>query len=449
MTKQNKHTFLFWKQLHRSPTLMEPAKALFDPSADITDQLNLLVFSPALNAYVMWLLRKAMEDGIQRLYFLARDGYLVYLTAQQYCQALNLPMDCRYLYCSRYSLRIPLYHTDLEGTLEHICRGGLRVTPTMLLIRSGFLPEEIPDFLRKLDLPYADDECIPHSQLSVLREILASNREYMDLLRMRSAQRLPALRSYFAQEGLFEDCPIAIVDCGWTGSTQRSIQNVMDLCGAHVHLQGYYYGLFSLPSDVDPVYCHAFAFAPKSGLMRKVFFNNNVFETVFSAPHGSTIGYEDTDGVFSPILSEPDALGCDLVKTLERCLRQYTGVLLSGLNTNQFLSLDIRLLRDVSCGLFRILMCSPTPEEAACLGKIPFSDDLMDSNRQHLAAELSGDELRGHHFLPKLLSVIGWKRQVVPGSAWYEASAVLHGRHSFWNRMNYTLYKLALYLLPR
>lgn len=449
MATQNRHTASYWKQLRRCPTLLEPARMLYDPSGSIAERLGLLVFAPALNAYVTWLLRRAMEDGIRRLYFLARDGYLVYQTAWKYCQQLGLPLECRYLYCSRYSLRIPLYHLDPEGALEHICRSGLHVTPEILLIRSGFLSEEIPALLRQLELPYADDERIPYAQLSRIRDLLASNLVYTELLRERSVQKLPQLRGYFAQEGLLEDCPIAIVDCGWTGSMQKSVQIAMNLFGSGIRLQGYYYGLYSLPADADPACYHTFAFSRKGNLLQKVFFNNNVFETVFSAPHGSTLGYIETDGTFVPILSEPERKNCELVQALERCLDAYTAALLRRADPQLFRSLNIHTMRSVSCGLFRLLMCSPTLEEATWLGTMPFSDDLMDTNRQHLAANLSGAELHSHHLVPKLLSMTGLSKRSATDSAWYEGSAVLYGRHSRWNQANHTLYKVALYLKPR
>ena len=65
---------------------------------------------PILFDYVWWILYQAQQRGIQRLYFLARDGYLLREIAQQFCARFGLKIECRYLYCSRAALRMPSYH---------------------------------------------------------------------------------------------------------------------------------------------------------------------------------------------------------------------------------------------------------------------------------------------------------------------------------------------------
>lgn len=100
------------------------------------------VLSPALHGYILWVLREAAASGKKRLYFLARDGYLMYRTAVILCRELELPLECRYLCCSRYSLRLPAYHLDHQGALEYICRGGIDVTMRKILDRAGLTEEE-------------------------------------------------------------------------------------------------------------------------------------------------------------------------------------------------------------------------------------------------------------------------------------------------------------------
>ena len=78
------------------------------------------VLAPALNGFVAWVLTESMKQGIKRLYFLARDGYFMYQTAKFYVEELGLPIECKYLYCSRYSIRVPNYHLDIEKALDYI-----------------------------------------------------------------------------------------------------------------------------------------------------------------------------------------------------------------------------------------------------------------------------------------------------------------------------------------
>ena len=437
--------------LQRSKILSAPAEKMYTPKMDSAPLCCTchLVLSPAINAYVIWVLRTAVQSGIKRLYFLARDGYLVYATAKAYCAKLNLPIECRYLYCSRYSLRVPLYHLDLSEALDHICRGGIRVTPRKLMIRSGFSQVEIAALLPQLELPYDADTCIPYASLPQMQELLKRNHVYLSAVTKASAQALPALKGYFAQEGLLDDCPIAIVDSGWTGTMQKSIQQIRKLCGCSNDIHGFYYGTYSLPRDACSSQYNSFAFSQRKHLWRKVFFNNNFFETVFCSPHGSTQGYKEENGRYIPILSQPDPRITSFILELEKQMTAYTSCLLADLTPQQFARLSLPQLQHTVSALFRLLMWAPTPREAEYFGSLPFSDDLLDSGLQELAAHLSEQQLRGNHLLPKLLSMTGLRPRPLHESAWYEASAVRFGHYPRWHRFSYTLYRTLLYMKPR
>ena len=79
------------------------------------------VLAPTLYEFVMWVLQKALQSGKKRLYFLARDGYQMYLAARQLCKQYDLDIECRYLKVSRYAVRVPEYHLLGERCLERIC----------------------------------------------------------------------------------------------------------------------------------------------------------------------------------------------------------------------------------------------------------------------------------------------------------------------------------------
>ena len=86
------------------------------------------IFAPLMTAFTVWVLREAEARGIKRLYFLSRDGYLLYRTAIRLVKSCKLDIECRYLYCSRYSLRVPMYSENVDEALSHVTRGGIDVT---------------------------------------------------------------------------------------------------------------------------------------------------------------------------------------------------------------------------------------------------------------------------------------------------------------------------------
>ena len=110
------------------------------------------VLGPALSAFVRWVLAEAVRTGKKRLYFLARDGYFMYQAARVYVQKLDLPVECRYLSCSRYSLRLPMYHLNLEEALDYICRDSIDADYTKLLNRAGLTAQEQTQVLKALGM---------------------------------------------------------------------------------------------------------------------------------------------------------------------------------------------------------------------------------------------------------------------------------------------------------
>ena len=79
------------------------------PGSSPWQQAACWALAPAVGAFSQWVLGRALKDGVRRLYFLSRDGWHFYHMAQRLCRAWGFPVECRYLYGSRYAWRLPLY----------------------------------------------------------------------------------------------------------------------------------------------------------------------------------------------------------------------------------------------------------------------------------------------------------------------------------------------------
>ena len=91
--------------------------------------------APVLVEFVKWVLRSAGEHGIRRIYFLARDGWPMYQAARILAEGRDSEIDCRYLKCSRYALRIPAFHLLGRSAVQQICMRGISVTLRKVLRR--------------------------------------------------------------------------------------------------------------------------------------------------------------------------------------------------------------------------------------------------------------------------------------------------------------------------
>ena len=411
---------------------------------DVFNKTSKEILAPALNDFVLWILRKAQRNGIRRLYFLARDGYLMYRCAGIYVERFHLPIECRYLCCSRYSLRLPMYHRDMGAALDYICRGGTEVTLDRILDRSGIKEEEKRITLEQLGMTGQRKKPISYPHLKRIRQKLEECPFFLKVVETNSREKLPSLLGYLEQEGLTEEGPIALVDSGWTGSMQKEICQALGILGKKERLTGYYWGLYELPKGVRREDYHCYYFSPEAGLRKKVYFSNSLFESIFSAPYGMTIGYEKVQGQWRPVYARADEERKRFLEELEKILLEYT--------RNQAASMkhieDSHLIRDrqeTEKSLSRF-MGKPEFQEAQIFGNQPFSDDIFDTEGQTAAGRMTEEELKANHVWNKVGKMSGFSSGYVKESPWYEGSAVLYGKRPGYHIFMYHLYKYLLYL---
>lgn len=444
--KKESSSSRYLDRLRENPYLLSGARRLPVPKGDILAEVSGYVLGPALAAFTHWLLQDAMERGIHRLYFLARDGYFFYHAALDFRRRLSIPIECRYLSCSRYSLRIPFFHVDREAALDFICRGGIDITLYKILSRAGLSGEDIQEVLQVLGGPYGKDEIIPYAELSQIRSCLSRCPAFLERMNQRSREAFPGLTGYLKQEGFLDTVPMAIVDSGWTGSIQKTLQSARKQCGGTGRLHGYYWGLYELPADICKASYHSYYFSPEGNLKEKVHFNNCVFEAVFTAPHGMTLEYAEKDGRYEPMYAPIREERIAFVEKTGEYMALYIRELLNELDLQSFKKRDLSVDRQTVGELLRLFMDTPTRQEAELFGNLSFSDDVLDRGDQRLAAPLSEEDIKANHVLHKLLVMSGRLRASVRESAWYEGSVVRCGRKVSYHLAQYTLYKYMRYI---
>lgn len=411
--------------LRASPALSAAAEQGEDAGADPMALAGQYVLGPALGAFVQWLLVQTAAAGQRRLYFLARDGYFFFHAARLLSRAAGLPVDCRYLSCSRYSLRLPLFHRDLAAAFDAVCRPSLRMTLDAILARAGLSPAERQAVQPELGLPFSLGSRIYTGDLPAIRLALARSPSFTRFLDARSRDALPGLAGYLKQEGLLEPEPAAVVDSGWVGSIQKTLNQVLFQLGQTQGLEGYYWGLYDLPPDQDPDRYHSYSFGPKGFWRRKAHFNNCLFEAVFTAPHGMTLSYREEGGRFFPCYGQISPEREAFVRRMEEILLSYIRRLAGHqpLGGPEGIKRDCRTVNR----LLELFLSSPTRREAECFGGLAFSDDALEGGEEAIAAPLTVQELQEGHLLPKLLEKRGLRPSGRRESAWYPGSAVLYG----------------------
>lgn len=410
------------------------------------EELYLHVCAPILISYVTWVLSEAIKSGKKRLYFLARDGYQMYVVAKCFCEAWELDIECRYLYVSRYAVRVPEYALLQENCLDRICVGGIDVTFHKIMRRAALTESESQQIASLTGYLGKEDQVLSYQEIHALKKELKGQKDFLECVYIHSVRAYKNTVAYFEQEGLLERVNYALVDSGWIGTMQQSIQNLLRTKKPEICLEGYYFGMYEWPRKECGRSYHSYYFAPTNQIRRKVYFSNSLFETIFSAPHGMAIGYERDEGKWNPIFDA--SAGCNAVnqKKSNWLLQQYLWEYTALVPASEWMNGVGKKNQKVAESLITLCMGKPSMYEVKAYGQDLFSDDVLEHDVKMVAAQLSEDEIKNQSFGSKACIMLGWKKGVIHESAWLEGSIVRNGKHVKYNLRHAAMYKYMLYL---
>ena len=160
--------------------------------------------APVLVEFVKWVLRSAGEHGIRRIYFLARDGWPMYQAARILAEGRDPEIDCRYLKCSRYALRIPAFHLLGRSAVQQICMGGISVTLRKVLRRGGLTDQEIRETARAMGRRDDLDRILSYQEVRELRGPLAQTELFWRYVAAHAEEAYGAAVGYLRREGLMD-----------------------------------------------------------------------------------------------------------------------------------------------------------------------------------------------------------------------------------------------------
>ncbi|MCS7123501.1 MAG: hypothetical protein RMJ17_02940 [Candidatus Aenigmarchaeota archaeon] len=299
------------------------------------------VVGPFLFSYVYWVLYKANEVGLEKLFFLSRDGQILSEIAHKISNSFNefKNIKMKYLYVSRKTLYLPTIVNDKDITL----------IPKVL---------KIDNFEKEFNI--------------------SSNQ---DILKTAKEKR-EKLIGYLLQEGFDKDSKIGVVDVGWRGRLQFCISKVLDLAGFYNGITGFYVGL------INPV--------PVFGKdKRYTFFStkNNyhilsapIIETFCGATHGLTIDYGILNDKFYPILKEKENL--EMInwglKVQQESVKLFCDLFLNNIQKYEII-LNLEDLQKISRIVLNLFINNPTKIEAKTYGSISHYPDVNEKEKFSLA----------------------------------------------------------------
>jgi LmbE family N-acetylglucosaminyl deacetylase/FMN phosphatase YigB (HAD superfamily) len=204
----------------------------FDPANLVPTSawaIGYTILGPLTLSFVQWLTATALSDGIERLYFLAREGQFLKTVYDRWSQHYITAPESDYLVLSRRAITVPAIASldDIED-----------------LARIRYFPNDIRSFFyERYGLNLNIDEIAHYWPKGEPLEIRNEDIEHIKVLLQTLTERILAqayderegLLAYLEHMGLTDDTRCAVVDIGYSATIQERLNRLLK---REVH--GYY-----------------------------------------------------------------------------------------------------------------------------------------------------------------------------------------------------------------
>lgn len=350
------------------------------------------VASPALVGYVLWVLGRAEDFGLERLCFLSRDAQVFYEIAKRLTSRLGLSLDLRYVHSSRRTWSLAaadasdlsrqdwLFNSFIRSNAEDVCaRLGLPL--------AEFAPM-LADVGASLDPDVRADQ--PHQSLALRR--FAALPAVSAAAGPRIHRMCELVREYAVQEGM-TSAATGLVDAGWTG---RMIGALTAVTAGLDQPKVFFWAHEPRVSGwTDPARVSSYMYntATKEGLDLRVPDTPYVIETFCMSTDGIIADYRRAlDGRLDGVAETPSNRGVEAwgFNVYRETIYRFCDALDQSA-AQQMMFTDVR---PVISSLLHAFWIMPAYAEAVAWGAYPYDSDPLARATRPLARPFDPDQLR-------------------------------------------------------
>lgn len=249
---------------------------------DIPHNIGCSYAGAILYPYVRWIIAQSEAQGIDRLYFIARDGYILKKMADIIIQDEGLDIKTAYIYGSRKAWRMASFsmkNSDIELLLQWSHERKILTIDQLADVFeiepkdfSGFLPDNFlqPGFQLNRKL------------LNYCKHILNSSEGFKEFIVKRHEKKRRITLEYLQQVLDVKDDNFAFVELGGSGYTQECLSCIM----SEIYdkpIKTFFFKMDRI--EYNRELCDNRVFF--TGLMKM----HIMIEMICRAPHGQTLGY--------------------------------------------------------------------------------------------------------------------------------------------------------------
>ncbi|OOM79954.1 hypothetical protein [Clostridium sp. BL-8] len=246
--------------------------------------------------YVWWILQESLRKGIKRLYFIARDGFVLKEIADIIIEKHKYNISTYYIYGSRLAWRIPSFskkNNDLFKLMRWSYASKIKDVKALAEFLEipvedlkSFLPESLKNKDIKLTEPF----------IALLMKKLNDNNEFKKYFKEAHKEKRELVVEYLKQEIDITDDNFAFVDLAGGGLTQGCMADLMsDFYDKKI--RNFFFKLDQMNVMNNCIY---YDFIP-SFLHLSL-----IIEMLCRAPHGQTMRYCRENDKIVPVLKQDE-----------------------------------------------------------------------------------------------------------------------------------------------
>lgn len=272
--------------------------------------------------YVYWVIQESIRKGINRLYFIARDGYILKIMADIIIRRYGYPISTFYIFGSRRAWRMASFsetNHDVNKLLSWSHPNHIK-NLTELAEVFQITEDELISFLPH---KYSKVGRLSSSSVALIQKELAGNERFWRYLIKRHKKKRKEVLDYLKENINFSNENFAFVELAGSGYTQICLADIISDYYKKP-IRTFFLKMDYIHSDVE---CEFYNFLPSN------LYLNVIIEILCRAPHGQTIGYSLQGEKMVPVIEETEGKALqahgiiDYIKGIEKFTEKYAEVI--------------------------------------------------------------------------------------------------------------------------